>query len=98
MNSSSYKHACPDCKSRVLVRTSEGLSELVRVAYIRCENLSCGATFRATMEITHRISPPTVPNPAIRLPESDWAIRKSASKGKDTDQMDFDDLLNVNTQ
>jgi hypothetical protein len=58
-------------------------------------NLGCGATFRATYEITHRLSPPADANPSISLPMADWAMRKSASKDALNNQMDFDQLLDT---
>lgn len=96
MSSSIYKNTCPDCGQAIRVRNSEGLSELVRVCYLQCMNLGCGATFRATYEITHRLSPPAIANPGIALPMATWAMRKNAAKSNQENQLDFDDMLDVN--
>ncbi len=95
MAGSVYKHRCPDCSHPMRVRSSEGLSELVRVCYLQCTNVGCGATYRATYEITHRLSPPAVANPNISLPMADWAMRKLASNDPQENQMDFDHLLHL---
>ena len=96
MSGSVYKHQCPDCGHAVRVRNSTGLSALVRACYLQCLNLGCGATFKATYEITHRLSPPAVPNPSIHLPMADWAMLRSASRDATDHQMDFDELLQTN--
>ncbi len=101
MTGSVYKHKCPDCGHAIRVRNSEGLSELVRACYLQCTNVGCGATYRATYEITHRLSPPAVANPSISLPMADWAMRKIASQSHSNDsetQMDFDHLLHDTPQ
>ncbi|NQZ32549.1 MAG: ogr/Delta-like zinc finger family protein [Oceanospirillaceae bacterium] len=93
MSGSVYKHQCPDCGHAVRVRNSTGLSALVRACYLQCLNLGCGATFKATTEITHRLSPPAIPNPAIHLPMADLAMLKCASGDSTDNQLDFDELL-----
>ena len=59
---------CPHCSAPSRVRTSRGLTPLVRTAHLQCTNLDCGHTFSAQIEITHTISPSRLPNPAIILP------------------------------
>ncbi len=82
--SSVYKKVCPDCASSMRVRNSV---------------VSCGATFGAHLEITSRLSPPAIANPAIKLPDAPAAMRRRA-KGASTDdsQMDIDDLLEAEDQ
>jgi hypothetical protein len=46
------------------------------VTYLVCNNAVCGATFAGVDEITHRLSPPSRPNPAIVLPYAPSAIRR----------------------
>ncbi len=57
------------------------------------------ATFGAHLEITSRLSPPAIANPAIKLPDAPAAMRRRA-KGASTDdsQMDIDDLLDADDQ
>ncbi|MEM5528098.1 ogr/Delta-like zinc finger family protein [Gammaproteobacteria bacterium AS21] len=93
MSGSVYKHQCPDCGHSIRVRNSTGLSTLVRACYLQCSNLGCGATFKATYEITHRLSPAAVPNPQIHLPNADWTMLRNASRDDQENQMDFDELL-----
>ena len=97
--SSVYKKVCPDCASSMRVRNSVGMSELLREVYLECTNVSCGATFGAHLEITTRLSPPAIANPAIKLPDAPAAMRRRA-KGASTDdsQMDIDDLLDADDQ
>lgn len=92
--SSVYKKVCPDCGTSLRVRNSIGMHELIREVYMECTNIACGATFRGNLELTHRLSPPAIANPNIKLPEADSAMRRRA-KGAATDdkQMDIDDLL-----
>lgn len=95
MSSGIYKNTCPDCGHPIRVRNSRGLSQLVRVCYLQCTNVGCGATFRANFEFTHRMSPPAVPNASIHLPMADYVMLREASKNADDDQLDFDALLNL---
>lgn len=97
--SSVYKKVCPDCGCNMRVRNSVGMSELLREVYLECTNVSCGATFGAHLEITSRLSPPAIANPAIKLPDAPAAMRRRA-KGSSTDdsQMDIDDLLETDDQ
>ncbi|WP_276681504.1 ogr/Delta-like zinc finger family protein [Thalassolituus oleivorans] len=92
--SSVYKKVCPDCFQPLRVRTSFGIHELLREVYMECTNIVCGASFSGSLEITHRLSPPSVANPRINLPMADSALRRRAqSSGKADGQMDIDDLL-----
>ncbi|MDN5420759.1 MAG: hypothetical protein L0G08_08235 [Pseudomonadales bacterium] len=45
-----------------------------------CKNAVCGATFTGIDEITHRLSPPSRPNPEIQLPYAPSAIRRGVLK------------------
>lgn len=93
--SSVYKKVCPDCYVPLRVRNSVGMNELLREVYLECTNVSCGATFCGNLEITHRLSPPAIANPAIKLPDAPSAVRRraKASSGFDDAQMDIDELL-----
>lgn len=92
--SSVYKKVCPDCGTRLRVRNSIGMNELLREVYMECMNISCGATFSGHLEITHRLSPPAIANPRISLPVADSAIRRRAKMSVSDDrQMDIEELL-----
>ncbi|MFM2477343.1 ogr/Delta-like zinc finger family protein [Celerinatantimonas sp. MCCC 1A17872] len=73
-----YRFVCPHCHKTMRVRTSEGMSELVRTMYLQCTNEACGATYRAIVEITHQLSPSGTPNPEILLPAANDNIRREA--------------------
>ena len=79
-----YRSVCPHCGMSMRIRSSEGMSELVRNIYMQCTNEACGATYRAMLEITHQLSPSGTPNPAIKLPNADFGMRREAvqSSGK----------------
>ncbi len=66
---------CPDCGCHMVRRTSKVLHPLIQAVYLVCPSATCGATFRGVLEITHRLSPPSVPNPAISLPQAGQGIR-----------------------
>lgn len=94
-NTSVYKLRCPDCQHGVRVRNSSQEHALLRVGYLQCTNVACGATWRVAMEITHRMSPSAVPNPEIDLPMADSALRRMAMEREHSKQMDFEDLLKI---
>jgi hypothetical protein len=74
-----YKLKCPQCGQSLRVRNSIAQHPLLRDAYLQCTSITCGEAFRGIFEITHEISPPSNPNPEIRLPNADAAIRLAAS-------------------
>jgi len=51
---------------------------LLRSTYLQCTEPNCGATFRGGLEVTHKMSPSTCPNPDVELPEADQFIRQAA--------------------
>ncbi|MDT4800558.1 Ogr/Delta-like zinc finger [compost metagenome] len=69
------KYCCPDCGSRLIKRTSARQHLLMSKTYLICKNAVCGATFTGIDEITHRLSPPSQPNPDIDLPYASNALR-----------------------
>lgn len=79
MSGSTYKLKCPHCNHGIRVRNSIGLHALLRSTYFQCTNVSCGATYRGAMEITHIISPSACPNPDIHIPVADTAMREAGS-------------------
>lgn len=93
--SSVYKKVCPDCATSLRVRNSIGMNELLREAYFECTNIACGATFGGNVELTHRLSPPSVANPRINLPDAPSAMRRRAKSTVvcNDGQMDIDDIL-----
>lgn len=93
MSGSVYKLSCPHCQHSARVRNSMPMSPLLRVAYVQCTNVACGATFRAHMEFTHTLSPSACPNPAIDLPLADSAIRQQAVKREASRQLDIEDMI-----
>jgi len=68
---------CPHCGDKARVRTSRGETPLVREASLQCQNLECGHTFVAKLEITHTIAPSHRPNPEIVLPVTPVNLRRS---------------------
>ncbi|WP_244216314.1 ogr/Delta-like zinc finger family protein [Phytopseudomonas daroniae] len=71
------KRCCPDCGAALIKRSSTSYHPLMSSTYLVCKNPVCGATFTGTDEITHRLSPPSNPNPAIALPYAPSNARRS---------------------
>jgi hypothetical protein len=69
------KRPCPDCGGPLIKRGSRLMSPLVSRTIIVCKNIVCGATFTGFDEITHRLSPPSNPNPELMIPMSPHAVR-----------------------
>lgn len=61
---------CPHCGQFATVRTSETVSEIMRVLYFQCRDFTCGHTWVAQMEAVRTITPPSIPNPRVNLPIS----------------------------
>lgn len=70
------KRRCPDCGSALIKRSSNSEHLLLSRTFLVCKNAVCGATFAGVDEITHRLSPPSWPNPEIQLPYAPSAIRR----------------------
>lgn len=68
---STRRRRCPDCRQPTLITRSSFEADewgLLREEYLVCHNILCAATFIGSREILRRLSPPRVPNPAVRLP------------------------------
>lgn len=59
--------ACPHCNGAMRIRSSRLHSQTCRELNLQCLNTDCGATYGATLEISHAISPSAHPNPAVNL-------------------------------
>jgi Ogr/Delta-like zinc finger len=62
------KMACPHCGASTFIRSSEGFTVLYREATYQCQNVRCGCTFVAGLEVIRILSPSGIPNPSINLP------------------------------
>lgn len=67
---------CPDCRGRLIKRTSVWVTPVFQQTYYACMNIDCGGTFFGVSEISHRISPSRVPNPEFDLPYTTRAERE----------------------
>lgn len=96
-----YGLICCHCHSKVRVRTSAGKHLLLRTVFLQCTNIACGATFRASFEITHALSPSGMPNPTISLPLAPALMHRQAlkslrgddSQGDLLDELDEDEEI-----
>jgi predicted RNA-binding Zn-ribbon protein involved in translation (DUF1610 family) len=70
------KRPCPDCGAALVKRTSKAVHSLMSKTYLVCRNAVCGATFTGVDEITHRLSPPSQPNPDVQLPYASNEARR----------------------
>lgn len=59
------------------------MHELLQKVYFVCRNVECSAAFCGTTEITHRMSPPLVPKPGLRIPYTEIALRRMKEAGYD---------------
>jgi len=84
------RFSCPHCGARLATRSTRRISTTCREKYLQCENVACGATFGASSEITHQISPSACPNPRV-------ALRTSAPRRRSAND-DFPDPANDGEQ
>jgi hypothetical protein len=59
---------CGHCGAPLRIRTSEGAHVCLRILFLQCTNMQCGATFRGNVEVTHQYSPSSLPCPSFHLP------------------------------
>lgn len=59
---------CPHCEGLAHVRTSKGLSRLVRECYLYCKDPECGHSFVAQVVIVRTLSPSASPRPDVHIP------------------------------
>ena len=62
---------CPHCDDHCTIRSSRRMSKLTREYHYQCNNVECGHTFVASMEIRHTLSPSGTPDPSVVLPMPD---------------------------
>ena len=84
-----YKLVCPHCRGKMRIRTSDGEHIFMRTAYLQCTNEPCSWACRATFEMTHELSPSSMPNPNAMLPLAPIAMRRAALPQNDDDQIDM---------
>ncbi|MCG9079926.1 ogr/Delta-like zinc finger family protein [Laribacter hongkongensis] len=79
---------CAHCGSTANIRTSRMISTTLQEEYFVCSNVLCGHTFRAVREHIETLSPPALPNPAVRLPVANRRrLIECAMTMTDTDQL-----------
>lgn len=59
---------CPNCGTRCLIESSHSISPRTREFRVQCQNMRCGWTGVATMEIIRTLSPPPRHNTLNVLP------------------------------
>jgi predicted RNA-binding Zn-ribbon protein involved in translation (DUF1610 family) len=60
--------ACPHCATRVIVRSSEQVTETYRELRVRCDNDDCGWAGCADLTITRTTAQSARPNANIHIP------------------------------
>jgi len=70
---------CPHCDARARVRTSSQETLLSRELRLQCENIDCGHTFVAQLEIIRTVVQSARPNPAVHLPVGSPRPRHAAN-------------------
>ncbi|HEY0624651.1 ogr/Delta-like zinc finger family protein [Sphingomonas sp.] len=63
---------CPHCSTRMIARSSEQLTPIVRELRLACDNIECGHTCVAQLNLIRTVRPSSRPNPTIHLPLGDW--------------------------
>ncbi|WP_136067118.1 ogr/Delta-like zinc finger family protein [Modicisalibacter radicis] len=63
-----HRIPCPHCGENVRVRKSQGLTPVYREAILECRNEACGFRGKASIELTHTLTPSDMPNPTVELP------------------------------
>ncbi len=85
-----YKLVCPHCHGKMRIRTSDGEHMFLRKCYLQCTNMACSWSCVAQFEMTHELSPSSVPNPQAMLPIAPSAMRRSVEKcGRKEEQIDL---------
>lgn len=90
------RRICPDCLTRSLItRTGKYIDNngILRDEYLECVNLLCAGTYVGSREVTHRLSPPRIENPAAALPYADpkkLAVAKADLRPSTEKQNAFD--------
>ena len=69
----SYHQECPHCKSKVKIRSSRKKHVLLKIMYLQCTNHECSWSGKANFEITHQLSPSSIPDPSINIPAVECA-------------------------
>lgn len=83
-----YRLVCPHCYSKMRIRTSDGEHIFLRKAYLQCTNEACSWACVASFEMTHELSPSSIPNPKALLPIAPSALRRQAlPPERQTDQL-----------
>ncbi|SDS48413.1 Ogr/Delta-like zinc finger [Halopseudomonas litoralis] len=86
---STYKLVCPHCRSKVRIRTSEGVHIFLRDTYLQCTNEVCSWSCYARFEMTYELSPSSMPNPAAVLPPAPSRVRREAMPPSEEEQLDL---------
>lgn len=87
--SSTYKLVCPHCRSRVRIRSSEGVHIFMRATIMQCTNEACSFSCVGRMEMTHELSPSAMPNPEAVLPQAPSVLRRGVMRDSDEEQLDL---------
>jgi hypothetical protein len=66
---------CPHCGQLGTIVTTKTLAPTVSQHYVRCNNIECGHTWRATTAADMTLSPSATPNPTVALPLSSHVRR-----------------------
>lgn len=74
---------CPHCGDHLATRSSRSVTPLFKQKVLQCRNPACGATFGASLGITHQISPSGCPDPSVDLP---FAAPRARRKHANDDQ------------
>ncbi len=84
---------CGHCQSPMRIRKSDGRHTCLRILYLQCSKVTCGATFRATLEVTHQYNQSGEPNAAFNLPTTPQHLRmedmRALAAQHEKNQLDF---------
>jgi len=59
---------CPDCRARMITRSSEPVTASVRELRLVCSDPDCGAYFYGQLALVRTVRRGPTPNPDVRLP------------------------------
>jgi hypothetical protein len=68
---------CPDCQGKLLIRTSEQVTDTVRELLLWCDNDTCGARFKGQISLLSRIERTVPTAAAVILPTGPWLPKRS---------------------
>ncbi len=70
------RQRCPICNGPARIRHSQQVTPLIKDLYCQCDNVDCGLTWKAQMEIIYVLSPSMIVNAEVEIPLAPPEVRR----------------------